>query len=84
MADSVFNDNMLYVNEKINETYYISINDNDTGDEEKQPMQIESVDNKSHSDEPEVQLIMEILIQYQICLNVLNPMIHHKFLLRKS
>ena len=40
----------------------LSINDNDTGDEEKQPMQIESVDNKSPSDEPEVQLIMEILM----------------------
>ena len=40
----------------------LSINDNDTGDEEKQPMQIESVDNKSPSDEPEVQLIMEILV----------------------
>ena len=40
----------------------LSINDNDTGDEEKQPMQIESVDNKSPSDEPDVQLIMEILV----------------------
>ena len=45
----------------LHKTKVLSINDNDTGYEEKQPMEIESVDNKSPSDEPEVQLIMEIL-----------------------
>lgn len=34
----VFNDNMLYVNEKINETYDISINDNDNNEKKNKHM----------------------------------------------